>query len=405
MQTYNQDEIYLFPQVTAIWQWWNCYETVLPAGKTLLKINMDETAVHTYMGQPRGLVSQSPKHKNARRIGVHVHPAGRKKQRACLTHVAFICDNAEIQPHLPHIFIGNAAVLLARTARSVTGALENNVFLWRRKSAWVNDSAIVEVLEILSKALTPFRIHFQPLLLWDALKSHLSPCVLRAAGQAGLWVVIVPAKLTWLLQPADTHCFAKYKAFLRKKYLEMSSDSVDGAVELQQILLAMNEAVRKVFQKTKWSDSFTANGLGGSQKKLRVSILEHLEWTLAPPAPNTLPTLQQFNCIWPQRLDVPIDALFSAFLPRHMPLRRTFSSYVDDTLDDTPTDWAARLRPRLARDIDVSDAAVSSAARDPPRAAIPSTASWPWLTHPTPAAARPARPGPQRARAIPQCRR
>ena len=75
--------------------------------------------------------------------------------------------------------------------------------------------------------------------------------MLRAAGQAGLWVVIVPAKLTWLLQPADTHCFAKYKAFLRKKYLEMSSDSVDGAVELQQILLAMNEAVRKVFQKNK----------------------------------------------------------------------------------------------------------------------------------------------------------
>ena len=167
----------------------------------------------------------------------------------------------------------------------------------------------------------------------------------------------------------------------------------------------MSEAVPNVFQKQNGLITSQPMALATVGRRLRASILEHLEWTHAPPAPNTLPTLQQFNCIWPQRLDVPINALFSAFLPRHMPLRRTFSSDMDDTVDDTPTDWAARLRPRVARDIDVSDAAVSSAARDPPRAAIPSTASWPWLTHPTPAAARPARPGPQRARAIPQCRR
>ena len=79
----------------AIWQWWNCYENLVPTGKILLKINMDETAVRTFSTPKLGLVSLSPKLRRARQQGLHTHPAGRQQQLAAFSHVAFLCDNTD----------------------------------------------------------------------------------------------------------------------------------------------------------------------------------------------------------------------------------------------------------------------------------------------------------------------
>ena len=353
-----------------------------------------------------GYVSQSPKQKRARQIGVHVHPASRKQQRACITHVAFICDNAEIQTRLPHVFIGNQNVLTAKTVRRLQSqTLNSNVFLWRRKSAWVNDLVLIEILELLRKALEPFQARYQAILLWDALKSHLSPRVLRAAARAALWTIIVPAKLTWLLQPADTHCFAKYKAFLRKRYLEMSSDTSTGTVSLEEILLSMNAAVRLVFQKTRWAESFTQNGFGDGQQRVRRAILEHLQWSHCPTTPKVLPSLSGFVAVWPQRLNVPIDALFAAFLPQARPARRQNSNLSDAAADDDTVEWSQRLRPRLSEP-HARSAVAAPADQAPARVAGPPRAIVP--CHPPPApppAARVMRARPPIARPIASCRR
>ena len=75
----------------------NCSEDVTPVGKVLLRINLDETAVRTYNSAKAGLVSLSPKRRKARRDSLDVHPAGRESQRACDAHIAFICEDTEVQ--------------------------------------------------------------------------------------------------------------------------------------------------------------------------------------------------------------------------------------------------------------------------------------------------------------------
>ena len=50
--------------------------------------------------------------------------------------------------------------------------------------------------------------------LVGVLPAHLAAKVFRAATRCGIWVLVVPAKLTWLIQPADTHAFYKYKMYL-----------------------------------------------------------------------------------------------------------------------------------------------------------------------------------------------
>jgi len=99
------------------------------------------------------------------------------------------------------------------------------------------------------------------------------------------------------LQPADTHCFLKYKAYLRQRYQELACDAVDGRVSLTDVLLAMNSGCRKVFQAHAWSKSFDDNGFTPGQRLVRRSILNHLEWEEVPPAPPILPTLRQFAAI------------------------------------------------------------------------------------------------------------
>ena len=359
--------------------------------KQPLRINMDETAVRTFIAPAKGLVSLPPKHRKAYRAGVFVYPAGRQQQRSCLTHVAFICDDSTIQTKLPHIIIGSNHVLSVRVFEKVRGKLRKNVFLWRKPNAWISTSLLLEIVEMLGRVLAPFLFEFQPILFWDALKCHLADSVLRAASQAGIWVIPIPAKMTWLLQPADTHAFAKYKAYIRKEFYHQASISSDGHVDLEKVIMILDAGVLAIFQATHWADSFDQNGFGGGQAKVRKSILEHLVVEHVAPAMSLLPSLAQVQQVWPKRISVPIDALFSAFLPQ--PKRRARAPPVAHMPEsEASMAWADRLRPRRSLSC-VSEASPPDlpGAHSPVRAddSLPPLPAWPL---PPPAPPPPAEP-------------
>lgn len=48
----------------------------------------------------------------------------------------------------------------------------------------------------------------QPILSFDAAPLHLQPDVLELLGELDIWWQMVPKKLTWLLQPLDTHSWS-----------------------------------------------------------------------------------------------------------------------------------------------------------------------------------------------------
>ena len=71
-----------------------------------------------------------------------------------------------------------------------------------------------EVIGWLREALEPFRDRYTPILLMDAAPVHVASNVLRACVERSIHVIVVPAQMTWLLQPLDTHAFRLYKAYL-----------------------------------------------------------------------------------------------------------------------------------------------------------------------------------------------
>ena len=378
-------------QVLAVYQWWNYLVSLCPSDKTVLRLNLDETAVRLYQSPAKGLMFR-PLHGEKRRKR-RISQASRKQQRACITHVAIVCDNPEIQARLPHVIIGNHSVLPLYVLREIEPQLRRNVFLVRRKSAWVDASYMVTIIELLGKILKPFLPKFQPILLFDALSAHLAPKVFRAAAKENIWLIVVPGKLTWLIQPADTHVFYKYKMFLRRRYMEAAAKSEDGAVHLRSVLQSINDAVLLIFQAQEWSRAFDENGFGEQQRKVRTSILDAAGLDGPVSILPAIPTLLQFQNIWPAGAEIPLDAVFAPFLrPPHGEAPRSIRVN-PDTPNSQPESWLQRLRPRRS----TSDVGAQAQAAAP--SSLPSAVQGAGLP-PCPAPAVPA-PPPAHQRRLP----
>jgi hypothetical protein len=197
-----------------VWQWWNHARAQIGAGGQPLRINLDETAICLYQGDVKGTVFACKR----RQRDEAVQRVGRGKRRCYMTHVGVICDRPDLQPLMPQFIIGNERIFLARSIAALRAACPGNIILVRQKSAWNNDVLCATVVRRLAAVLAPHTATVQPILFLDAVRLHTTPRVLRACATAGIWPIVVPALMTWLLQPLDTDAFLPFKQRLRELY-------------------------------------------------------------------------------------------------------------------------------------------------------------------------------------------
>ena len=143
-------QFFVAVQAQTVWQWFNYLAAAVPAGKRALRLNLDETAICMHQQSPKGNICVD--RKRARSIHQHVP---RAKRRRYLTYVAIICDNAAVQRTLPQFLIGNSSLLKQREMPELLSNLGPNVRLLRRKSSWVNQRTMLEILRELHAAIAP----------------------------------------------------------------------------------------------------------------------------------------------------------------------------------------------------------------------------------------------------------
>ena len=141
---------------------------------------------------------------------------------------------------------------------------------------------MIAIMSLPGTSLKPFLNQFQPILVIDALRARAAPQVFRAAAWSSVWLVIVPAKLTWLIQPVDARPFYKYNLSIRKRYLEAMARSAEGELQLPAVLIAVNDAVRYVCQAHEWSKAFDVHGFEERHRHVRQSIVEAAGITKIP---------------------------------------------------------------------------------------------------------------------------
>ena len=259
--------------------------------------------LHLFQGASKGTVIASKKRK---RDG----PVQRVKsatRRTYLTHAAFICDNPLYQKYLPQVVIGNEHTLLVRDMPGLWGDCPGHFTLIRQKSAWNNGKLMCTMVEKLGVALAPFAAQVQPILLMDAAKLHWVSAVMNTCGRKGVWPMLVPARLTWLLQPCDTHMFFKYKLHLKKAYQRRRSEAmIGGALGVKDLLGCVYAASEHVVADiTGWKQAFLDDGYGARQTQLSAFRRRHLELEASPEVGDHKPSVDQVKLCFPQNQTVP----------------------------------------------------------------------------------------------------
>jgi hypothetical protein len=237
-------------------------------------------------------------------------PAG--KRRCYLTHVGLICDRTDLQPLLPQVLIGNEATLLVRDMPALQAACPANVRLIRQKSSWNNGLLCAMIVGLIAAALSAHTDSLQIVLILDAVRLHFAEPVLTACRRHGVWPVFVPARLTWLLQPLDTHGFALFKHRLRMAHQRERVRSPDGTVSFADFLQCVYQAIRTVLQGRRWDTAFDSDGFSQGQLRVAVRVLEELQLHGDLRVPSTRPTREQMMMCFPRRARVPLPALWAA---------------------------------------------------------------------------------------------
>jgi len=312
--------------------------------KPVVHINMDESSVKLSPTLKRGHVAVRNGF-TRKRFLQQERKNGLKARRAAVTLVAFVSDNKEVNKALPQIIVGSEAVIQAWMVPLLANRQADNIFVLRRKSAWLAASNVAHFVKALGVALDAFMDRFRFILMMDAAPVHIPRRVVQACTRAGLHFLCIPASMTAYMQPLDTHVFALYKNYIRDGIEAAVINSASGEVGTFTTLEILVNGIQQVIQARPWRQAFLQNGFGEHQQNVSASLKQRLGLDGMLDVPADLPTLEELNSIYPRRHEPPVGYLFELFLPartraRILPL--TFRDTAPRVAARNP--WAGRLR-------------------------------------------------------------
>ncbi len=235
---------------------------VVLEGRSFVVINMDETSIHTVKDTGQGLKSRSkPEHSVTYR-----RRDAEDRSDVKTTLLATVCDAAGLQPFLPQVLLPkytrNAAP--PRTMLAEYASTGSPLEYWHGTAGMATTTVIKRWATRMRSIIHSFDPEAWILLIWDCSQTHLNLEVASHLRRLGILVIMVPAKLTWLLQVCDVCVFRELKTRMRmqKSCHRLSADH--GQLNVGEWVSCCASAVREVIVNRSWEDSFDKMGLGST---------------------------------------------------------------------------------------------------------------------------------------------
>ena len=121
--------------------------------------------------------------------------------------------------------------------------------------------------------------------------------------------------MTWLLQPCDTHAFARFKRAMHLLAEKAATLAVDGRADTIACIRCVFAAILHVIQGHVWKRAFEECGLCGSQDALGRTVARRLQLSSDVYVGNTQPPADALMCVSPRRSVVRSTALWPRRLP------------------------------------------------------------------------------------------
>jgi hypothetical protein len=178
--------------------WVKWLREVAFAGEDVIVINMDETAVqHEYHAVAGNSINIG--RRQCSQMGWCEETVKRSNTRAHCTSVAFICNRSDLQKHMPQIFLPSSkSKPLSRLEQVAFDAMPSPLVCWTGSGGWVTSDMMNRILTALRQSCRRAAGEAKILLWMDAASQHVSVDVLNHAARLQIYLVLVPANLTWL---------------------------------------------------------------------------------------------------------------------------------------------------------------------------------------------------------------
>ena len=309
----SKNSVFSILQAQAVWRWSNFLHAQSPAGQQIVRINLDETSIRLHQDGKRGYITVQARclKRSARSL---TSKATTSQTRGMLTLVAIVCDCPTIQTVLPQVLIvSEKHISKVEPVATLRTLLEGNTMLWTAQKPWVTSNIMCRIVKVLKTCLRHYRATHHFIVSADGYRAHLTKPVWRAMTRAGFMYHVIPAKLTWVLQPCDTHVFAVLKNTLRNECQLLLLQVADGRMTMTLLLSAVMRTIAIVLRGRSWRAAFWELGLTGVQACLSDLILQKLELQTRPWIGNEMPALADLQHVFPARAVLPIDEIFGWF--------------------------------------------------------------------------------------------
>ena len=285
--------VHLFSiQVRLFFRWLRFVIDVALADRPFVVVNMDETSLVSVRHGGSGMIVGSLR--SARRRA-HRPSDPRDRLHQKVTLIAAVSDNPNLQPLLPQVvlpkYTQNAnPPLESRTRLALSGfPLE----FWHGTGGVADGQVLSDWATRLRSVVHTWNDDAFILLLMDCASCHVSVDFLRHLSKLGILTVLVPAKLTWLLQVLDVAVFGPLKKDMRLEEMRLRERHSNGLLLPGDSLQAAADSIRRVVVNRDWSASFDSLGaVPLDEVCLRSSITPYVDPTCSDPA---LPSVAQLS--------------------------------------------------------------------------------------------------------------
>ena len=268
-------------------------------------VNLDESGINLHWEANKGFVASDFFHSQEHLRPVVEQSLGRSEKKWSITLVALICDLPVAQRRLPQFMIIPENLLTIQEAQDLRNRLPRQVYMIVRPSKWITQDVLTTIFRMLIVELDEFLPHYQPVLIMDGCTVHISHSVLEGAANVDLWLLLIPAGMTWLLQPLDTHAFRRLKAQLRQRLRNVSFDLWHRLVPRIDCYQVVLDSVVELFVDTTWAEAFLHNGLAPTLDTLCPRILKELRIVSPPICPQRRINIDELTLCLPARRRVP----------------------------------------------------------------------------------------------------
>ena len=281
--------------------------------KRPLHINMDETSVKLLPEQGLGYLSAKACVLRRSPRGL-VYSAPRGRTRSAFSYVCLVADDLDIQRVIPQVLMVSKKVVPAVQVLAIRRLLPPNIHIWHMDSAWTTTDKMIALIRMLKKSLAGKIEDRQIILTADCFRAHITQAVWKACKTHNIFYAVIPAKMTWALQPCDTHVFASLKRNLQQKCQEAMIATADGSLTTESLFACLVSCIGEVVCSRSWTHAFRDTGLQGDQSAVSARVLNQLGFVDTPLVGNDLPTLQMLQSIFPKNAVIPIMLVFGCFL-------------------------------------------------------------------------------------------